>query len=766
MHMRPKRRKSLGGKPRRYPLAHTLARKYHGYSGEAEPMTRLAPPPGAAALREGPSVEFAVRRFYANDGTAGGVDIKLLQRRPACSESSRGRDGAHDHPTAPPADEAAAPDPFWTTVESERLGLSGRPTVVRILFERPESPTGGDQHDDHSMEAGSSASSGSEDEDEQPHTPRATDGLHVELTGHVTTIRVYLSVHAPYAVEKDAQAKARGAKGVALCRLRLTHTSSRCGAAPSPVSRDVAIGTVNTATIFNTPTSVPSMCGRTSTFFPLLDLPNNLLDAVLAHKTLSDMDIWGEHGITMACRSLYDFVSREEFFICRYCSIWPWALGISRMPDGLPCHLLPLLQGPDDHDSGGGASDPAADQATIVPHNAPGASAVAAAAAATAPPGHHGSLMCAERPMRSAYLHARSRDVAAGREKFPVIALGWQIEDRNYDHPHYSSYNSEEEYAWADEGMYVWTPCAVETRDSRQQQQQRHHHSRDQRLALPIAFRYTQADRRLRPAYLAHAAVNKIAAQRLAALATANETPPLLHLAHHIVLPSDRALIGRMNPPSYFGGSSYRHVHPNTRTPIVISPYYTEEMAASDIGQPRGWGVVIDVSVPIHTVIGEYIGVIHDGSPGSDDDDDDDEEDNDENSPGSGSACMTAAHRYQRQLSDARRRQLNKTRKHMYKLQLHNFMATGHGSIRPHKQGNWTRFINHSSQSPNCRYESQMATQLHSLCSWLMPYVRRYEEWSLPTGVSSQPFIPRVAVRLALPCCQYNAHRLHTDMLS
>ena len=128
------------------------------------------------------------------------------------------------------------------------------------------------------------------------------------------------------------------------------------------------------------------------------------------------------------------------------------------------------------------------------------------------------------------------------------------------------------------------------------------------------------------------------------------------------------------------------------------------------MGQPRGWGVVIDVPVPIHTVIGEYIGVIHDSSPGSDDDDDDDDdddsddddegEDNDENSSGSGSACMTAARRYQRQLSDARRRQLNKNRKHMYKLQLHNYS----GSIRAHKQGNWTRFINHSSQSPNCRY--------------------------------------------------------------
>ena len=577
---------NTGGQVRHQLATKAVARKWDGYSAEKEPMTRLAPPPGAAALREGPSVEFAVRRFYANDGAAGGVDIKLIQRRPARSESSSGRDGAYDH-LAAPLPEEDVPDPFWTMVESERLGLSDRPTVVRILFEQPDSPAGGDQHDrcggragavlaavvdlSRSMETGSSPSSGSEEEEEeeqQLHTPRAADGLHVELTGHVTTIRVYLSAHALFAVAKDEQAKAGGAKGVALCRLRLTQ-----------VGPDVAIGTANTATIFNTPASVPSVCGGTSTFFPLLDLPNSLLDAVLAHRTLSDMDIWGEHGITMACRSLYDFVSREEFFICRYCSIWPWALGVSRMPGGLPCHLLPLLQGPDDHDSGGdGAPEPAADQATIAPHTAPAAPAAsaAAAAAATAPPRYRGSLMCAERPMWSAYLHARSRDVAAGREKFPVVALGWQIEDRNPIIPiiyHSYGYNSQEEYAWADESMYDWTPCAVETRDPRQLQRRRRR-SRDRRLALPIAFLYTEADRRLRPAFLAHAAVNKIAAQRLAALAAANETPPLLHLAHHIILPSDRALIGRMHQPR----SSYGHVHPNTRNPIVISNFYTEQV--------------------------------------------------------------------------------------------------------------------------------------------------------------------------------------------
>jgi hypothetical protein len=35
----------------------------------------------------------------------------------------------------------------------------------------------------------------------------------------------------------------------------------------------------------------------------------------------------------------------------------------------------------------------------------------------------------------------------------------------------------------------------------------------------------------------------------------------------------------------------------------------------------------------------------------------------------------------------------------------------------------------------------------HALC---LARTRRYEEWSLPTGVSSQPFIPRVAVRPSL----------------
>ena len=32
--------------------------------------------------------------------------------------------------------------------------------------------------------------------------------------------------------------------------------------------------------------------------------------------------------------------------------------------------------------------------------------------------------------MKSTYIHARSRDVAAGREAFPMVALGWQIESQ------------------------------------------------------------------------------------------------------------------------------------------------------------------------------------------------------------------------------------------------------------------------------------------------------------------------------------------------
>jgi hypothetical protein len=44
----------------------------------------------------------------------------------------------------------------------------------------------------------------------------------------------------------------------------------------------------------------------------------------------------------------------------------------------------------------------------------------------------------------------------------------------------------------------------------------------------------------------------------------------------------------------------------------------------------------------------------------------------------------------------------------------------------------------------HCRLHCLSMLMAHALC---LARTRRYEEWSLPTGVSSQPFIPRVAVR-------------------
>jgi hypothetical protein len=72
----------------------------------------------------------------------------------------------------------------------------------------------------------------------------------------------------------------------------------------------------------------------------------------------------------------------------------------------------------------------------------------------------------------------------------------------------------------------------------------------------------------------------------------------------------------------------------------------------------------------------------------------------------------------------------------------------------------------------HCRLHCLSMLMAHALC---LARTRRYEEWSLPTGVSSLPFIPRVAVRpsvlhymylaycllVCLSVCQYNAHRLH-----
>ena len=57
----------------------------------------------------------------------------------------------------------------------------------------------------------------------------------------------------------------------------------------------------------------------------------------------------------------------------------------------------------------------------------------------------------------------------------------------------------------------------------------------------------------------------------------------------------------------------------------------------------------------------------------------------------------------------------------------------------------------------HCRLHCLSMLMAHALC---LARTRRYEEWSLPTGVSSLPFIPRVAVRPSVLHYMYLAYCL------
>eukprot|EP01047_Picozoa_sp_COSAG01_P007429 COSAG01_NODE_282_length_19505_cov_101.588117_11_plen_165_part_00 len=131
--------------------------------------------------------------------------------------------------------------------------------------------------------------------------------------------------------------------------------------------------------------------------------------------------------------------------------------------------------------------------------------------------------------------------------------------------------------------------------------------------------------------------------------------------------------------------------------------------------------VPVDASVVIGEYVGELIRVDDDDASSSDSDDDDDDDDDDWT--GSVVRGPSGLERTQRALRDLKRTQralrgLKRTQRRMYKLRL----REGH-SIQPHRRGNWTRFVNHSTK-PNVRYE----------------------EWLLPTGDGETPFRPRVAV--------------------
>lgn len=159
-----------------------------------------------------------------------------------------------------------------------------------------------------------------------------------------------------------------------------------------------------------------------------------------------------------------------------------------------------------------------------------------------------------------------------------------------------------------EEDQYIWTPCAAEPQPDSAASAAAAAGSagwrKDDRIALPIVFDYMRSDSWLRPASLDHAAVDQSTARRLAALAVANRMPPLLHLVHHVVMPEDRVV--------NFASAKRRAAHPNCPVPIADNSRDSPERDA--VGQPHGWGVMIDAHVPSHTVIGEYLGDMHNPS--------------------------------------------------------------------------------------------------------------------------------------------------------
>ena len=157
-----------------------------------------------------------------------------------------------------------------------------------------------------------------------------------------------------------------------------------------------------------------------------------------------------------------------------------------------------------------------------------------------------------------------------------------------------------------EEDQYLWTPCAAEPQPDSAASSAAAAAGivgwkGDDQIALPIVFEYMRSDSWLRPASLDHAAVDQTTARRLAALAV---PPPLLHLAHHVVMQEDHVV--------NFASAKRGAAHPNCPVPIVENSRDSPGWDA--VGQPHGWGVMIDTHVPSHTVIGEYLGDMHNPS--------------------------------------------------------------------------------------------------------------------------------------------------------
>jgi hypothetical protein len=616
-------------------LARARARKGAPATGVAygwdykDPMTRLvadirtgAPPTGPS--KDGtPVVEFAAHQFYSNGGEAGCLDITLVKRPPnrrgggACSVRIRFEPPSQELPVRrlsadddqPP--HASTTGPCWwqpprvCSPNSCARPAAGPGTAAASCI-------------DMAADFCSSFESDESEGDEVPPSPHRSENacpnwqpypswlpyraagcrcsddelrcllLDVDMTAHgAKTVRVDLGAFAPFAMYHFSRAQAEGATEVRLSRLRLL-AIKRHGRGPT-----ASIGRVRTAHVMNARARpvvdseacyccvAGSVAVRQKRRRPvqLLELPVQLLELILA-RHCADREIWGQ--VALSCHTLHALVDSEAFYCVRYRSVWPWSRSIESLPGQLPCHLLPLPL-PADGEVVKNQGEPSCSSAhssvlidlTSEPAGKP-ASATAAAAAAPAAVTISVSQKMYARPMQAAYLHARQRDVASGRESFPVVALGWSPQQQ------LSSPSWREAAAgYIDEARFVWAPCGAE---------QRANTSTRLGIALPLAFDYMLPHEQTGGLDLSssedsdlcspHSDLRSqaVAAMRLRALNAANMTPPLLHLTHHIL--TARAAEGSNGA----AGAAHSHGgHRNRRRPPLahFDPDSTSEVGES-----------------------------------------------------------------------------------------------------------------------------------------------------------------------------------------
>eukprot|EP01047_Picozoa_sp_COSAG01_P007428 COSAG01_NODE_282_length_19505_cov_101.588117_10_plen_625_part_00 len=618
----------LGGKAARKAAPATGGVKSASW-GDQDPMTRLVADirtgaPSTGPRKDGtPVVEFAAQRFYSNGGEAG-LDITLVKRPPsrggggACSVRIRFEPPTQELPVRGAEDDqpphASTTGPCWwqpppvclpdsckRSAAGRRLTRAAAASCIDVAADLCSSSESDESKCD---EAPSPHRSENACPNWQPYPSwlpyraagcRCSDDelrcllLDVDMTAHGTkTVRVDLGAFAPFAMHHFSRAQAEGATEVRLSRLRLL-AIKRHGRGTA-----ASIGRLRTAHVMNARarpvvdseacdcTVAGSVAVRQKRRRPmqLLELPVQLLELILA-RHCADREIWGQ--VALSCHTLHALVDSEAFYCVRYRSVWPWSRCIESLPGQLPCHLLPLPL-PADGEVVKTQGEPSCSSAhfsdlidlTSEPTGNP-ASATAAAAAAPAAVTISVSQKMYARPMQAAYLHARQRDVASGRESFPVVALGWSPQQQ-LSPPSWR----EAAAGYIDETRFVWAPCGAEERTNT---------SRRLGIALPLAFDYMLPHEQTGGLDLSsiedsdlcspHSDLRSqaVAAVRLRALNAANMTPPLLHLTHHIL--TARAAEGSNGA----AGVAHSHGgHRNRRRPPLA---HSDLDSTSEIGESK-----------------------------------------------------------------------------------------------------------------------------------------------------------------------------------